>query len=167
MSASPCQRDDDRWEAELVHRQVPAGILASMLFGDRPRATPYDGMTDHPVARPRSILRASPATIRWRRTIAWLLLAFACLEGFWVPDVAVGTVAELETVELEESSEMIRAAVAARCRTARQPDPRSRMLARRGADSAASSLPGLPPGASPLRTSWGRDLLHRDRRLLI
>ena len=138
-----------------------------MLFGDHARAIPYDGMNDHRGARPRSILCASPATIRWRRRVAWLLLAFACLEGFWVPDVVVGTVAEFETVELEESSEMIRAAVAARCRTARQPDPRLRMLARLGADSSASSLPGLPPGASPLRTSWGRDMLHRDRRLLI
>jgi hypothetical protein len=138
-----------------------------MLFGDLARAICYDGMTDHPVARSRSILCASPATIRWRRTIAWMLLAFACLEGFWVPDVVVGTVAEFETVELEESSEMVREAVAARRRTARQPGPRPWMLARRGADSSASSLSGLLPGASPPRTSWGRDLLHRYRRLLI
>lgn len=124
-------------------------------------------MTDHPVDRSRSIPGVSPTTVRVRRTIAWLLLSFACLEGFWIPDVVVGTIAELETVELEESSEMVCEAVAARRRSARQPDPRPRMLARLGADSSASSLPGLAPGASPLRTSWGRDLLHRDRRLLI
>ena len=100
-----------------------------------------------------------------RKAIAVLLLAVACLAGFWSPEALIGNTTEFETIELEESSKVVRSSLGSRrgvlarpalC-TAARIDP----LPERGVGSATAFA------RTGFNRAGGRVLLSRLGRLLI
>ena len=117
----------------------------------------------------RPITSGSPRALaglwRARKAIAALVLAVACLAGFWSPEALIGNATEFETIELEESSKVVRSSLGSRrgvlarpalC-TAARIDP----LPERGVGSATAFA------RTGFNRAWGRVLLHRLGRLLI
>jgi hypothetical protein len=109
--------------------------------------------------------RALVGLWRARKTIAALLLAVACLAGFWSPEALVGNATEFETVELEESSEIVRSSLGSRRRVLARPTLRTAARI----DSFLERDVGLETAFARKRIAraWGRLLLHRQGRLLI